>query len=82
MATIAAMAKSELIGLHFGSGAWIRNNPGLWKGNGALLEAAGGADANDASMGGSVAASAGAGAESALSGGTVGHERSFTDKLP
>jgi hypothetical protein len=30
---IAAMAESELIGLHFGLGLWIRNNLGLWKGN-------------------------------------------------
>lgn len=49
-AAIAAMAESELIGLHFGLGAWIRNNLGLWKGNGALLEATGEADADDASM--------------------------------
>jgi hypothetical protein len=49
-AAIAAMAESELIGLHFGLGAWIRNNLGLWKGNRALLEATGEADADDASM--------------------------------
>jgi len=28
-AAIAAMAESELIGLHFGLGMWIRNNLGL-----------------------------------------------------
>ena len=49
-AAIAAMAESELIGLHFGLGAWIRNNLGLWKGNRALLESTGEADADDASM--------------------------------
>ena len=49
-AAIAALAESELIGLHFGLGAWIRNNLGLWKGNRALLEATGEADADDASM--------------------------------
>ena len=36
-ASIAAMAESELIGLHFGLGAWIRNNLGLWKGNDQLM---------------------------------------------
>jgi len=49
-ATIAAMVEPELIGLHFGLGAWIRNHLGLWKGNGALLEATGETDADDASM--------------------------------
>ncbi len=51
-ATIAAMAmaKSELIRLHFGLGAWIRNNLGLWRGNRELLESTGEADADDASM--------------------------------
>jgi hypothetical protein len=49
-ATIAAMAESELIGLHFGLGAWIRNNLGLWKGNRALLESTGERHADDASM--------------------------------
>jgi hypothetical protein len=38
-ATIAAMAESELIGLHFGLGMWIRNNLGLWQGNGELMQA-------------------------------------------
>ena len=38
-ATISAMAESELIGLHMGLGAWIRNNLGLWKGNDALMQA-------------------------------------------
>jgi hypothetical protein len=37
-AAIAAMAESELIGLHFGLGMWIRNNLGLWKGNGELMQ--------------------------------------------
>jgi len=49
-AAIAAMTESELIGLHFGLGAWIRNNLGLWKGNRALLESTGETDADDASM--------------------------------
>ena len=49
-AAIAAMAESELIGLHLGLGGWIRNHLGLWKGNRALLEATGEADADDASM--------------------------------
>jgi len=39
-AAMAAMAESELIGLHFGLGAWIRNNLGLWKGNDQLMRAA------------------------------------------
>ena len=38
-ASIAALAQAELIGLHFGLGAWIRNNLGLWKGNDALMQA-------------------------------------------
>ena len=36
---IADMAESELIGLHFGLGMWIRNNLGLWQGNQALMQA-------------------------------------------
>ena len=47
---IAAMAESELIGLHFGLGAWIRNNLGLWKGNPALLAWTREGHADDASM--------------------------------
>jgi hypothetical protein len=35
---IAAMAESELIGLHFGLGMWIWNNLGLWQGNGELMQ--------------------------------------------
>lgn len=35
---IAAMPKSELIGMHFGLGMWIRNNLGLWQGNDALMQ--------------------------------------------
>jgi len=38
-ATIGALPKSELIGLHMGLGGWIRNNLGLWKGNGELMQA-------------------------------------------
>jgi hypothetical protein len=49
-ATIAAMAKAELIGLHMGLGAWIRNNLGLWKGNRPLLECTDAPNADDASM--------------------------------
>lgn len=33
---IAAMAEDDLILMHFGLGAWIRNNLGLWQGNTAL----------------------------------------------
>jgi hypothetical protein len=49
-ATIGAMAESELIGLHMGLGAWIRNNLGLWSGNRSLLESTGAPNADDASM--------------------------------
>lgn len=35
---IAGMAESDLIGLHFGLGMWIRNNLGLWQGNQALMQ--------------------------------------------
>jgi len=49
-ASIAALAESELIGLHFGLGAWIRNNLGLWKGNESLLESTGTPNADDASL--------------------------------
>jgi hypothetical protein len=49
-ATISAMAESELIGLHMGLGAWIRNNLGLWSGNRPLLESTGEPNADDASM--------------------------------
>jgi Domain of unknown function (DUF6794) len=38
-ARIAAMLESELIGLHFSLGMWIRNNLGLWQGNDALMQA-------------------------------------------
>jgi hypothetical protein len=40
-AAMAAMAEPELelIGLHFGLGAWIRNNLGLWKGDDRLTMA-------------------------------------------
>jgi hypothetical protein len=37
-AAIAAMAESELIGLHFGLGMCIRNNLGLWQGNDELMQ--------------------------------------------
>jgi hypothetical protein len=49
-ATISAMAESELVGLHMGLGAWIRNNLGLWKGNRPLLECTDAPNADDASM--------------------------------
>ena len=49
-AAIATMVASELIGLHFGLGACIRNYLGLWKGNRALLESTGERHADDASM--------------------------------
>ena len=35
---IAAMPESELIGMHFGLGMWVRNNLGLWQGNDALMQ--------------------------------------------
>ena len=37
-ASIAALARDQLAGLHFGLGLWIRNNLGLWKGNGELMQ--------------------------------------------
>ena len=49
-ATISAMAESELIGLHMGLGAWIRNNLGLWNSNRPLLQCTDAAIADDASM--------------------------------
>lgn len=48
-ATIADMSRKDLIGLHIGLGAWIRNNFGLWSGNRALLNAVGTSDADAAS---------------------------------
>ena len=36
---IAAMPESELIGMHFGLGMWVRNNLGLWQGYDALMDA-------------------------------------------
>lgn len=36
-AGIAALARDQLAGLHFGLGLWIRNNLGLWKGNDRLM---------------------------------------------
>ena len=49
-ATISATAESELIGLHMGLGAWIRNNLGLWQDNRPLLECTDAPNADDASM--------------------------------
>jgi hypothetical protein len=49
-AAIGAMAESELVSLHMSLGAWIRNNFGLWSGNGLLLESTGEPNADDASM--------------------------------
>ncbi len=49
-ASIAALARDQLAGLHFGLGLWIRNNLGLWSGNRPLLESTGEPNANDASM--------------------------------
>lgn len=46
---IAAMAEDDLILMHFGLGAWIRNNLGLWQGNTALQSATGEMDADGAS---------------------------------
>ena len=36
--SIAAMPESELMGMHFGLGMWIRNNLGLWQDHGALMQ--------------------------------------------
>ncbi len=36
-ANIAAIPEDELIRLHLGMGMWVRNNLGLWKGNGTLM---------------------------------------------
>ena len=49
-ASIAALARDQLTGLHFGLGLWIRNNLGLWKGNRPLLECTDAPNADDASM--------------------------------
>ena len=49
-ATISAMGDLELIGLHMGLGAWIRDNLGLWKGNRPLLECTDAPNADDPSM--------------------------------
>ena len=38
-ASIAALARDQLAGLHFGLGLWIRNNLGPWQGNDALMQA-------------------------------------------
>ena len=46
---IAEMAEDDLILMHFGLGAWIRNNLGLWQGNTALQAATGESDADGAS---------------------------------
>ena len=46
---IAAPPKDELIDLHFGLGAWIRNFFGLYKGNQALMKATGKRQPDDAS---------------------------------
>ena len=49
-ARIVAMSKEVLTELHLGLGMWVRNNLGLWSGNGALLQATDRANADDASM--------------------------------
>lgn len=38
-AEITSMPESDLFKLHFGLGAWIRGNLGLWHGNAALTQA-------------------------------------------
>lgn len=35
---ITAMNDSDLVGLHFSLGLWIRNNFGLWQGNQKLMQ--------------------------------------------
>jgi hypothetical protein len=40
----------DLPSLHFGLGAWVRNELGLWQGNQALLEATGKSDPDDAAL--------------------------------
>ena len=49
-AKIAAMSQDDLINLHFGLGAWIRNNFGLWTQNTALLENTGKSHPDDAAV--------------------------------
>ena len=49
-ATIAYMKEDDLITLDPGLGMWIRNNLGLWRGNDALIESTGEANADDASV--------------------------------
>lgn len=49
-ANIAAMSRDALITLHFGLGAQIRNDFGLWSGNTALLESTGNSHPDDAAM--------------------------------
>ena len=38
--------ESDLIGLHFGLGTWIRNNLGIWRGNNPLTQAIRGNDSS------------------------------------
>lgn len=45
-ARIGAMSQSDLIGLHFGLGTWIRNNLGIWRGNNPLTQAIRGNDSS------------------------------------
>jgi len=47
---IAAMSRDGLINLHFGLGASVRNDFGLWGGNTALLESTGNSHPDDAAM--------------------------------
>jgi hypothetical protein len=50
---IDALEKAKrlsLISLHFTLGRWIRNNFGLWQGNQALIDDAGGGHPDDVTM--------------------------------
>ena len=49
-AQIAYVSEEDLPGLHMGLGQWLRNHPGLWGNNNALMAAAGEDNADDASM--------------------------------
>ncbi|MBB1075771.1 hypothetical protein HUU62_15285 [Rhodoferax sp. 4810] len=49
-AKTARMDEAELFHLHFGLGAWIRNNLGLYAGNDQLMRATEMTEPDDASM--------------------------------
>jgi hypothetical protein len=47
---IAQLSRSELIGLYFGLGMWIRNNLSFWQGNQVLMQACGAQNPDDAAV--------------------------------